>query len=270
MRNKIILQITILLSSIAIIFLDYSAYSFYEVNRLNESLFFYIFSAFCQILLTYLLTKVWVKKHKQISLVPTIFEKNHHIINHYFLPLILVLILPIFWIFYGFTIVKILSFIFSIILIFLLFLNLNYFYSNKFKLVVKTHFIYDLLNIYIFFITNIILFNLFFYTDLIFLFKLLVIISVNFLFYILIIYRYFTKIIKKVFNVGLIFLFLLCLELILFDFNIQKGIVFCIGTYINYILCNRKYLLNDYSFSKKVYSELILIQLVVIFFLILF
>jgi hypothetical protein len=150
----------------------------------------------------------------------------------------------------------------SVSIYFLYFINLRAYFKNNFKLENKTHFVYDLLNVfnYLFFLYVLLSFaNYFGLTRMI---SIAMIVMAEIFFYFICSTRYYERIIKKLLIIGIILIGFNILVIAIFDFSFLKILVLTMGSYINYIIFNKKYLHKDYSIDRKDYSEGILIQII--------
>jgi hypothetical protein len=74
--------------------------------------------------------------------------------------------------------------------------------------------------------------------------------------------RYYERIINKLLIIGIILIVFNILVIVIFDFSFLKILVLTMGSYINYIIFNKKYLHKDYSIDRKDLLDGILIQVI--------
>jgi len=270
MKNNVLSKIFIYIVSFFMICNIYFTYHLLRNKQEQFASFLIILNSCFFIFCIFIFSKILQKRFNQIFLIPIRAERHHHILNHYFLPLLFLLILPIFWSFYNFDFVIIISSVFSYFLLIALFYNLNYFYIHNFKLEAKTHIVYDMINICVFILVNIVVFNIFTYTIPTILFKVLSIVVINSLFYLFVMTRYFTKLIRKVFFIGIIFIVLDLFVIVLFNNDLFRSLIFLSGTFVNFLLSNRKYFANEYIYYKKDYKEILIYQFIIFLFLLFF
>ena len=227
----------------------------------NYSLFVFV-CILLYILIVKLLTYSYKKTYSQINLVK-IFEyrQDSILFNHYLLPILLLLIIPLYLFLNNHYQSDIIVFLLACSIYFLHFTNLRSFFKSNFKLENKTHFIYDLLNILNYFFSIYVLLGFINYFNITRSLELFCLVLTEALFYYICFTRYYERIIKKLLIIASILIAFNFLIILIFNFSILKILVLTIGSYINFIIFNRKYLQQDYKLDKNDYSESLLIQM---------
>ena len=193
-------------------------------------------------------------------------KKEHSIINHYFLPIILFITIP-WYLFYSNRYESHFLFLGISVLVFIFyFVNLRAYFQNNHKLEVKTHFIYDLLNITNYLFTMFVLLSFHNYFGITGLVYILDILILEVVFYFVCSIRYYEELIPKLLYIGIGLILFNSLIIITLSFTLNKILIITLGSYVNYILLNRKYLHNGYSFTKRNILDAILIQIISIAF----
>ena len=225
-------------------------------------MFFVLASVLLYLFLIKILSFSHKKNYSQINLIKTFdYRQDNIIFNHYLLPILLLIILPLYLFFTNHYQTDLIISVLSFVIYFLYFTNLRAFYKNNFKLEHNTHFIYDLLNIINYFFFIYVLLSFIEYFNILRFLGLIFIVVTEIFFYFICFNRYFERLIKRLFIIGSILIIFNFLIILIFNLPFLKIIVLTIGSYINFIICNRKYLQQDYKFDKNDYSESLLIQM---------
>jgi len=257
---------TVLIDVFASVFIVANIYFSEFLIKNNEFYIYLIFLALgilLYILLIYLLSNYYRKKYSQIALIDLKSEKKEHsIVNHYFFPILLFITIP-WYLFYSnrygshYLLIAI-----SIVIFIFYFVNLRAYFQNNHKLEVKTHFVYDLLNITNYLFTMFVLLsfhNYFGISGFLYFFDILIL---EIVFYFVCSIRYFEELIPKLLKVGIGLIIFNSLLIILLSFSLNKILIITLGSYVNFIILNRKYLHNGYVFNKKTILDAILIQII--------
>lgn len=209
-----------------------------------------------------LLSYSYKKTYSQINLInPFSYRQDSVLFNHYLLPILLIFVLPLYLFFSNHYQSDLIICFLSFVIYFLYFTNLRAFFKNNYKVEHKTHFIYDVLNILNYFFSLYVLLSFVGYFGIQRGFELVFLIILEIFFYFICFTRYYERIIKKLFIIGLTLICFNFLIILVFNFPILKILILTIGSYINFILFNRKYLQQDYKLDKGDYKESLLIQI---------